>query len=538
VVTEPNYIRAGRCPVNSTAFLELIQNAALLLAVAFIFDIVAIRWRTELAVFWQTLAGFALGVIGITLMLTSWTFIPGIIFDTRSILLGISGVFFGVIPTLIAMAMTAAFRVHQGGAATLVGVCVILSSGTIGLAWRRFCRRPLAEIPWRELYLFGMLIHIVMLALMFTLPWETALRVLSNIALPVLVIFPVATTLLGALMVNRLRREVSEETLRENEQFLNDTQAISKIGGWVYDVGKNRVKWTDETYRIYGVSRDYDPSSIDKSMVFYSEEDQRTLSEAFKDAVENGESYDLQLRVTLADGTRKWVRTIGTPVRNGGKIVNVIGSIMDITERKEAEEVLLDATERLSKSLDGTVQAVSMVVEARDPYTAGHQKRTADLAKAIAEEMGFPEDRVEFIRIAASIHDIGKIAVPAEILSKPAKLTEVEFSLVKVHPVTGHDILRDIDFFWPIADVVLQHHERMDGSGYPNGLTGKDILPEARVLAVADVIEAILSHRPYRSALGLDFALEEISANRGILYDPEVVGTCLKLFQEKGFHFH
>jgi len=523
--------------VNSTSFLELVQNAALLLAVAFIFDVVAVRWRTELALFWQTLAGLALGVIGITLMLTSWTFVPGIIFDTRSVLIGISGFFFGVIPTVIAMAMTAAFRIYQGGAATLVGVCVILSSGTIGIAWRHFCRRPLAEIPWRELYLFGMLIHIVMLALMFMLPWETALRVLSNIALPVLVIFPVATTLLGVLMVNRLRRELSEEALRENEQMLEDTQAISRIGGWVYDIGKNRVTWTDEVYRIYGVSKDFDPSDIEKSMAFYSEEDRVTIEKAFENAVRSGDSYDLQLQFTSADGTRKWVRTIGNPVRNGGKVAKVIGNMMDVTERKGAEEALLDTTERLSKSLDGTVQAISMVVEARDPYTAGHQRRSADLARAMAEEMGFPSDRVEFIRMAASIHDIGKIAVPAEILSKPAKLTEIEFSLVKAHPVTGHDILRDIDFFWPIADVVLQHHERMNGSGYPHGLKGDEILPEARILAVADVIEAILSHRPYRSALGLDAALGEISENRGVLYDPEAVDTCLKLFQEKKFRF-
>jgi len=165
----------------------------------------------------------------------------------------------------------------------------------------------------------------------------------------------------------------------------------------------------------------------------------------------------------------------------------------------------------------------------------GHQQRVADLARSIATEMGLSADRQDFIRTASSIHDIGKIAVPAEILSKPTKLTDLEFGLIKTHSQSGYDILKDIEFPWPVADVVLQHHERMDGSGYPHGLKGENISLEARILAVADVVEAITSHRPYRPALGIDVALEEISRNRGILYDADVVDACLKLFREKGY---
>jgi len=194
-----------------------------------------------------------------------------------------------------------------------------------------------------------------------------------------------------------------------------------------------------------------------------------------------------------------------------------------------------ESVDRLRKALGGTVQAIASVVETKDPYTAGHQRRVADLARAMGTELGLSPDQIEGLRMAGIIHDIGKISVPAEILSTPRRLTPIEFSLIKMHSQSGYDILKDVDFPWPIARMVLEHHERMDGSGYPNGLTGNDILLESRVLAVANVVEAMATHRPYRPALGLEAALEEINLKKGILYDPDVVSVCLKLFHDKNF---
>ncbi len=193
--------------------------------------------------------------------------------------------------------------------------------------------------------------------------------------------------------------------------------------------------------------------------------------------------------------------------------------------------------ERTRNMLEGTIDAVAAMSETRDPYTAGHQRRVAKLASAIAEEIGLPKEQIEAIRVAGLLHDIGKVYVPAEILSKPGKLSEIEMSLVKAHSQASVDILKTIDFPWRICGFVLQHHERMDGSGYPNGLSGKDISLEGKILGVADVVEAMASHRPYRPALGVDRALEEISRNKGVLYDPEVVNACLRLFTKKGFKF-
>jgi HD-GYP domain-containing protein (c-di-GMP phosphodiesterase class II) len=207
----------------------------------------------------------------------------------------------------------------------------------------------------------------------------------------------------------------------------------------------------------------------------------------------------------------------------------------EVAVRKRGEKQLADTLESLRKSMSTTIQVMVSTVEARDPYTSGHQVRSADLARAIATEMGLPQDKIDAIRMAGSIHDIGKISIPAEILSKPTKLSEIEFSLIKAHAQRGFEMLKDVESPWPLAEIVHQHHERMDGSGYPRNLKGEEILMEARILTVADVVEAMESHRPYRPGLGIEAALNEIEKNGGIFYDKTVADACLRLFREKGF---
>ena len=213
----------------------------------------------------------------------------------------------------------------------------------------------------------------------------------------------------------------------------------------------------------------------------------------------------------------------------------LLGISEDITERKRAEEQLRQTLESLRKAVNTTIQVMVSAIEARDPYTAGHQIRSANLARAIATEMGLPKEKIDGIRMAGSIHDIGTLSIPSEILTKPTKLTNLEFSLIKEHSQKGFEILKDVESPWPLAQIVYQHHERMDGSGYPRQLKGKDIIIEARILAVADVVEAMASHRPYRPSLGLNSALAEIENNKGTIYDTDAVDACLKLFREKGF---
>ena len=209
----------------------------------------------------------------------------------------------------------------------------------------------------------------------------------------------------------------------------------------------------------------------------------------------------------------------------------------EIETRKHVQDELEQSLQNLKKGLDSTVQAIAMTVEKRDPYTSGHQMRVAALTRAIAGTIGLADDQAEGAYMAASLHDIGKIALPAEILSKPIRLTEIEISLIQAHAQTGYDILKGIEFPWPIADIIIQHHERMDGSGYPQGLASDSILIEARIIGVADVVETMSSHRPYRPSMGIEKALAEITQNSGTLYDPEVVTACLNIFSERNFKF-
>jgi PAS domain S-box-containing protein len=236
------------------------------------------------------------------------------------------------------------------------------------------------------------------------------------------------------------------------------------------------------------------------------------------------------------DGTVIYTDINTTQVLLDGLKCNV-SFFTNVTERKIAEEEKKLNVEKQLKALRETIKAMALTVEMKDPYTSGHQRRVADLACAIAREMDLPEEEIDGIRVIGTIHDIGKICVPSEILSKPGKITEAEFRIIKEHSKTGYDILKGIDFPWPVAQAVLQHHERLNGSGYPNQLSGENIIREAKVIAVSDVVEAMSSHRPYRPSLGIESALDEIAEKKGILYDSEAVDACLRLFKEKRFVF-
>jgi len=222
---------------------------------------------------------------------------------------------------------------------------------------------------------------------------------------------------------------------------------------------------------------------------------------------------------------------------NDGKLDFFILIGIDITDRKKAQEDLEKSYINLQKTLSDVINTLASIVETKDPYTSGHQKRVAALAVSIAKELGLDKDNIEAIYTAAIIHDIGKINIPASILARPGKISSIEFNIIKAHPQLGYEMIKRIEFPWPVADITLQHHEKLDGSGYPNGLKGKDILLEAKILTVADVVEAMSSHRPYRPALGINQALKEIKKGKGKLYDAEVVKACVRIITEKGFKF-
>jgi putative nucleotidyltransferase with HDIG domain len=221
--------------------------------------------------------------------------------------------------------------------------------------------------------------------------------------------------------------------------------------------------------------------------------------------------------------------------RLGPAVLSALEKRQTLITKRKAEEDREAAYATLDKALNDSIAAMSKMVEMRDPYTAGHQTKVADLSVAIARGLKLPDEHVKYLRIAALIHDIGKIHIPSDILNKPGKLRDMEWELIRIHAQGSYDILKNIEFPWPVAQIALQHHERLDGSGYPNGLAGDQILLEAKILAVADVVDAMSSDRPYRPALGIEKALEEITQNRGVLYDAAIVDACLKLFNKNGY---
>ncbi|MFV9646840.1 MAG: HD-GYP domain-containing protein [Desulfobacterales bacterium] len=269
----------------------------------------------------------------------------------------------------------------------------------------------------------------------------------------------------------------------------------------------------------------------------------RLTSEVWTETDSSGNEYALEaLAVCFRGKNILLIESIGASFKERHAFFQKAKETLldkEILEQMIAERTanLRKTMKDLRKALDAIVHVLALTLEVRDPYIAGHQRRVANLARAIAAEMGLLEEVAESIYMGGVIHDLGKISVPAELLSKPSRLSENEFNLIKDHPQVGYNILKDIEFPWDIARMVLQHHEKMDGSGYPQGLSGEDILLEARILTIADVVEAMASHRPYRPALGIDKALEEISINKGKFYDTEAANACLRIFKDKEFEF-
>ena len=335
----------------------------------------------------------------------------------------------------------------------------------------------------------------------------------------------------------RIKQKQAEDALRENEAKYRTI--LESIGDGYYetDLDGNFTFFNNALIHIWGYpenellgmnNRAYTDASTAKRLY-------EMHNRVYKTG-EPGRLFDYE--IIRKNGQRRHVQSSFTLLTDAtGKPRGFRGIVRDITELKQMEKDRLETLDRLRKSLGATINAMASMVESRDPYTAGHQRRVADLARAIATEMKLDINRIDGLRMAATIHDLGKISIPAEILTKPTRLTDVEFMLVKTHSQAGYDILKDIDFPWPIARMVLEHHERVDGSGYPNHLKGDEILEESKILTVSDVVEAIASHRPYRPSLGVDVALEEISRNRGLFYDAGVVDSCLHLFKENRFSF-
>ncbi len=327
------------------------------------------------------------------------------------------------------------------------------------------------------------------------------------------------------------RNSVMEELKESEEKFRTVVQCSPDI---VFTVNRqNLIQFINRVPA--GITT---KEAIGTSAIKYVQPQYRELVEkAIRSVFETGCETSYEIRSRGENDTVAWYFTLLASLNRGFPDEQVLLLTHDITERKQTEKELAHTLEIYRKGLEGIIISMGTLMSKRDNYTAGHQLRVAHLAVAIAEELGLEEARIEGIKNAAAVHDIGKIGIPVEILTKPGELTDLEYKIMQIHPRTGYEILHNIEFPWPLAEIVAQHHEKVDGSGYPEGLFSDDILLEAKIICVADVVEAMASHRPYRPSRGLDAALEEIERHRGILYDDSVVDACLKLFREKEYKF-
>lgn len=331
-------------------------------------------------------------------------------------------------------------------------------------------------------------------------------------------------------------RKRAEDAIRKSERFLNT----------IFESINDPFNILDHDYRIIKANEPYARmrgKTVEQLLgrrcyeVLYN---RNSICEdcSVKETFDSGKTYTKEKLASFPGGFHIWVEIYTYPIFDeAGNVLNVIEYTRDITNRKMAEEALIESFKKSQRTIEGTIQAIAKIVEIWDPYTTGHQRRVTQLACAIAREMGLSEKQIEAIRIAGFLHDIGRIAIQATILSKPGKITENEFNTIKSHVKVCYEILKEIEFDRLVTQIVLQHHERMDGSGHPQGLAGDEILLEARILGVADAVEAMTSHRPHRPPLSITKALVETSKKKGSLYDPKVVDACLKAFTEKGFNF-
>jgi PAS domain S-box-containing protein/putative nucleotidyltransferase with HDIG domain len=340
-------------------------------------------------------------------------------------------------------------------------------------------------------------------------------------------------------LLGMIRRAIEKRdlarALRESEERYRTLFEESRDAIFITSPGNRFIQFNQASLDLLGYARE-ELMQLLPSDIFVDINDFRRIDREIQNR-----GYVKDYEVTFRCRERECVDCL---ISSTGRLIDACNIleyqtiVKDITKQKKIQRQLENTLDLLRDNLNGVIKLVTQLVEKKDPYTAGHQLRVTDLARAIAQEMNLPSAQVDAIRMAGRVHDIGKISLPAEILNKPGPLSEAEMSLLKAHSRIGYDILREIEWPHPIPDIVLQHHERMDGSGYPQGLSGEDILIEARILGVADVVESMNSFRPYRPSLGLERAIEEIVENRGTLYDPDVVDACIRLFKEKGFRWH
>lgn len=528
-------------------YFDLVLNLTLLISLTIVSDFIESRF-VRMAVINKILQGFLFGAAAVIGMLKPFDLGGGLIFDGRSVMISLASLFYGPLTAAVAVVMTAALRISMGGNGMIMGISVILSSAGIGLLFRRLRKNaPLIAVPtgW-ELYLFGIIVHAVMVLLMFTLPRERIFDTMLRLGPPVLALYPFATVLAGKILSDQVTGRLRMEALRESEnrfrealEFLPTPISIASSSGTVTYM--NRL-----FSQTFGYTLDDIHTIAEWTQKAYPDPENRARAEVVwasdvSAAVETGGNTPPRIySVTCADGTVRQA-SISMKVQEN----RFLTVFQDMTERLSLETALRSKLDELVAAREATISSMAILSEYRDTDTGAHIQRTKLYVKLMLEKMGdnlpYPREDKELVWHSAPLHDIGKIAIPDSILLKHGPLTVEEFEIMKKHVVLGSSAIRRTQENFPghsflsfASEIAEFHHEKWDGTGYVHGLSGKNIPLAARIMAIADVYDACISERPYKKPLPHEEVVRIIQSGSGTHFDPDLV----ELFIEHNEDFH
>ncbi len=431
----------------------------------------------------------------------------------------IGGIWGGVISILIAVL----YKLTIGGEELILAIGIAITSGILGMLYTYLRKRKDFLAKPGYVFMLAFLVYLVSTVLLFILKVPNDALFLKNTLLQTLIFFPIATFFLITILDNLENVFVSQHDMQKLNNRLRAANKLAIMGHWEFDVLKDKLFWTDEVFSIFEITdRNFVPT-YEKFLAFIHPDDRDRVNKAYLDSMNTKHPHHITHRIITAFKNEKYVEERCENIFDSkGRCVYSIGTVRETTESVKRE--------RLIKNLFiQTINAIATTLEGHDEYTKFHQLRVANLSVLVAMRLGFDNNRIIGLYLAAMLHDIGKVAIPSELLNKVTPLTKEEFDKIKSHPKKGYEIFKDVAYPWPIRKVILQHHERLDGSGYPYGLKSDEIIEEAKIIAVCDSYEAMLNNRPYRKALGLDFALRELKAGMGKTYDEKITSILIDI---------
>ena len=470
--------------------------------------------------------GILFGIISILSLSTSFHPEGDAIFSSYAVIISTSGFYGGILCCIITISSSLVYIFATVDSKLTIILCTVFVSGIIGIIYNLLCKKKTIHENQTLVFILVIIVQIASFIFLNALPCNYSQIVRANGTLIMALLYPIGQFFLLLILSNLEKANIKEKELINSNERLVRAGKLAKLGHWEHDIKANTIYWDNEIYKIFEiVDRDYKPT-FKSYKSFIHPDDRDKVKDIYRKSINEKKEYFSLHSIITQTGKTKYLEERGVPIFDKkNNLIKTIGTVIDVTEKYLFRK-------KINKTVFQTFDVISAAMELRDPYTKYHQKRVANLASQVAIKLGWTDkDRLVGLYLSALVHDIGKLSLSYELLNKGWPLTAGEVAEIRKHPKNGHDVISKAEFPWPIKDIILQHHERLDGTGYPSGLKEDKILEEAKIIAVCDVYEAMVNDRPYRKALGKKVALEELYNNRHIKYDSKVVDTLTELLE-------